>query len=177
MASSRSFLPTARFMECPSARPWAAASFTTRRSTAELGLTPPKTWAEFMANNEKVKAAGKVAVAQTYRDTWTSQLFVLADYYQSAGAGPEFRRRLHGQQGEIRDDARGRQRLRDVYRTCTTAACLTRILVLAPMTTACAWLQPVKPPTIRCCLLPSVPLKQNYPDETGGCRFLCPAGR
>ena len=47
----------------------------------ELGLTVPKTWAEFMANNEKIKAAGKVAVAQTYGDTWTSQLFVLADFY------------------------------------------------------------------------------------------------
>ena len=47
----------------------------------ELGLTVPKTWAEFMANNEKIKAAGKVAVIQTFGDTWTSQLFVLGDYY------------------------------------------------------------------------------------------------
>ena len=28
---------------------------------ADLGLTVPTTWAEFMANNEKIKAAGKVA--------------------------------------------------------------------------------------------------------------------
>ena len=28
----------------------------------ELGLTVPTTWAEFMANNEKIKAAGTVAV-------------------------------------------------------------------------------------------------------------------
>ena len=49
---------------------------------AELGLTVPKTWAEFVANNEKIKAAGKSRRSmQTFGDTWTSQLFVLADYY------------------------------------------------------------------------------------------------
>lgn len=56
----------------------------------ELGLSVPKTWAEFMANNEKIKAAGKVAVAQTYGDTWTSQLFVLGDYYNVSAAEPDF---------------------------------------------------------------------------------------
>ncbi len=57
---------------------------------AELGLAVPKTWAEFMANNEKIKAAGKVAVAQTYKDTWSSQLFVLADFYNVQAAVPNF---------------------------------------------------------------------------------------
>ncbi len=57
---------------------------------AELGLSVPKTWAEFMANNEKIKAAGKVAVAQTYGDTWSSQLFVLADFYNVQAAVPTF---------------------------------------------------------------------------------------
>ncbi len=56
----------------------------------ELGLSVPKTWAEFMANNEKIKAAGKVAVAQTYGDTWTSQLFVLGDYYNVSAEVPDF---------------------------------------------------------------------------------------
>ncbi len=56
----------------------------------ELGLSVPKTWDEFMANNEKVKAAGKVAVAQTYGDTWSSQLFVLADFYNVQAADPAF---------------------------------------------------------------------------------------
>lgn len=64
--------------------------FYNRKIYQELGLSVPKTWAEFMANNEKVKAAGKVAVAQTYRDTWTSQLFVLADYYNLNAAVPNF---------------------------------------------------------------------------------------
>ncbi|MCZ4346467.1 extracellular solute-binding protein [Devosia neptuniae] len=56
----------------------------------ELDLEVPTTWDEFMANNEKIKAAGKVAVIQTYGDTWTSQLFVLADYYNVQAAVPAF---------------------------------------------------------------------------------------
>ena len=56
----------------------------------ELGLEVPKTWEEFMANNEKIKAAGKVPIAQTYRDTWTSQLFVLADFYNVLAEVPTF---------------------------------------------------------------------------------------
>jgi raffinose/stachyose/melibiose transport system substrate-binding protein len=43
-----------------------------------------------MANNEKIKAAGKVPVIQTFGDTWTSQLFVLADYYNVQSADPTF---------------------------------------------------------------------------------------
>ena len=57
---------------------------------ADLGLKVPTTWAEFMANNEKIKAAGKVPVAQTYGDTWSSQLFVLSDFYNVAQVVPGF---------------------------------------------------------------------------------------
>ncbi len=64
--------------------------FYNRKIYAELGLTPPKTWAEFMANNEKIKAAGKVAVAQTYGTTWTSQIFVLADFFNVQAEVPTF---------------------------------------------------------------------------------------
>ena len=46
----------------------------------QLGLSVPKTWAEFESNNEKIKEAGIAPVGATYGDTWTSQLFVLADY-------------------------------------------------------------------------------------------------
>src|ERR1700712_2546868 len=56
----------------------------------ELGLSIPKTWADFMANNEKIKAAGKVPVIQTFGDTWTSQLFVLSDYFNVAATSPTF---------------------------------------------------------------------------------------
>ncbi len=61
-----------------------------RKIYAELGLSVPKTWDEFMTNNETIKAAGKVAVAQTYKDTWTSQLFVLGDFYNVLAAEPNF---------------------------------------------------------------------------------------
>jgi raffinose/stachyose/melibiose transport system substrate-binding protein len=58
---------------------------------ADLGLSVPKTWADFMANNDKIKAAGKVApVIQTFGDTWTSQLFVLSDYFNVQAADPNF---------------------------------------------------------------------------------------
>ncbi len=58
----------------------------------QLGLSVPKTWAEFEANNEKIKAAGIAPVIQTYggSSTWTSQLFVLADYCNIQQAIPNF---------------------------------------------------------------------------------------
>lgn len=55
-----------------------------------LGLKTPKTWAEFMANNAKIKAAGIAPVIQTYGETWTSQLFVLGDFHNVAAAEPDF---------------------------------------------------------------------------------------
>ncbi|KKB77443.1 ABC transporter substrate-binding protein [Devosia soli] len=56
----------------------------------ELGLEIPKTWDEFMANNEKIKAAGKTAVIQTYGETWTSQVIVLADFFNVLAEDPQF---------------------------------------------------------------------------------------
>lgn len=56
----------------------------------ELGLSVPATWDEFMANNAKIKEAGKAPVIQTFGDTWTSQLFVLADYFNVQAAEPDF---------------------------------------------------------------------------------------
>jgi raffinose/stachyose/melibiose transport system substrate-binding protein len=56
----------------------------------ELGLTVPKTWEEFAANNEAILAAGIAPVGATYSDTWTSQLFVLADYYNIQTQDPDW---------------------------------------------------------------------------------------
>ena len=56
----------------------------------ELGLSVPTTWDGFMANNVKIKEAGKAPVIQTFGDTWTSQLFVLADYYNVQAVEPDF---------------------------------------------------------------------------------------
>jgi len=57
---------------------------------ADLGLSVPKDWAEFEANNEKIKAAGITPVIQTYGDTWTSQLFVLGDFGNVLAADPDW---------------------------------------------------------------------------------------
>lgn len=56
----------------------------------ELGLSVPKTWDEFAANNAAIMEAGTPPVLATFGDTWTSQLFVLADYYNVAQAVPTF---------------------------------------------------------------------------------------
>ena len=57
----------------------------------KLGLKVPKTWAEFMANNDAIKKAGGIdPVEPTYGDTWTSQLPVLADYANVEAAVPDF---------------------------------------------------------------------------------------
>jgi len=57
---------------------------------AKLKLKIPLTWDEFMANNKKIKAAGIDPVIQSYKETWTSQLFVLADYFNVQAAYPNF---------------------------------------------------------------------------------------
>lgn len=57
---------------------------------AKLGLQVPRTWAEFEANNAKIKAAGITPVVETFKDTWTAQLIVLGDYYNVQRAHPDF---------------------------------------------------------------------------------------
>lgn len=57
---------------------------------ADLGLSVPTTWEEFAANNAIIKEAGIAPVLATFGDTWTSQLFVLADYYNVEQAVPGF---------------------------------------------------------------------------------------
>ena len=47
---------------------------------AQLGLSVPTTWDQFISNSQKIKAAGVIPVLASYGDTWTSQLFVLADF-------------------------------------------------------------------------------------------------
>ncbi|WP_350348076.1 extracellular solute-binding protein [Agromyces sp. G08B096] len=58
---------------------------------AELGLEIPTTWDEFIANAEAVKASGIAApIIQTYGDTWTSQLFVLGDFFNVLAENPDW---------------------------------------------------------------------------------------
>ena len=80
----------------------------------------PKTWAEFMANNAKIKAAGIAPVIQTYGDTWTSQLFVLGDFHNVAAAEPDFADEYTAEQGEVRRHPGRAQGLRAHRRRSTT---------------------------------------------------------
>jgi raffinose/stachyose/melibiose transport system substrate-binding protein len=84
----------------------------------KLGLQVPKTWAEFMANNAKIKAAGIDPVIQSYQDTWTSQLLVLADYHNIAAADPGWAQKYtNGQVKYAQEPAvKGFQRLEDAHK-------------------------------------------------------------
>lgn len=57
---------------------------------ADLGLEVPTTWDEFTANNDAILAEGIAPIAQTYGDTWTSQLFVLGDFFNVNAADPDW---------------------------------------------------------------------------------------
>ncbi|BAK38222.1 putative ABC transporter substrate-binding protein [Microlunatus phosphovorus NM-1] len=57
----------------------------------KLNLQVPKTWDEFIANSKKIKDDGSAApVEQTYGDSWTAQMLVLADYHNVEAQIPDF---------------------------------------------------------------------------------------
>jgi raffinose/stachyose/melibiose transport system substrate-binding protein len=68
----------------------AAAVLYNKKVYEELGLTVPATWDEFMENNEKIAAAGRTAIIQTYGTNLTAQLFVVGDFANVALADPYF---------------------------------------------------------------------------------------
>jgi raffinose/stachyose/melibiose transport system substrate-binding protein len=72
---------------------------------AKLGLTVPKTWADFVDNSKKIKAAGIAPVIQTYQDTWTSQLLVLGDFHNVAAAEPDFAENFTRNKAKFATDA------------------------------------------------------------------------
>ena len=57
---------------------------------SKLGLSVPKTWSEFISNSQKIKDAGIAPIIQSYKTTWTSQLFILGDFANVAKAEPNF---------------------------------------------------------------------------------------
>jgi len=73
---------------------------------AQLGLSVPTTWADFIANSQRIKdAGGGVApVVQTYGETWTSQLLVLGDFHNVAAAEPDFAERYTANQAKYATD-------------------------------------------------------------------------
>lgn len=84
----------------------------------KLGLSIPKTWDEFMANNEKIKAAGIAPVEQTYGDNWTSQIITLADFYYIYANDNEWAKKWTENKVNFADDPvalRSFSKLQDLY--------------------------------------------------------------
>jgi raffinose/stachyose/melibiose transport system substrate-binding protein len=84
----------------------------------ELGLEVPKTWDQFMENNAAIEEAGRVPVIQTYGDTWTSQLFVLADFHNVAAEEPDFAEQYTAGEAKYADTPAalgGFEHLQEVY--------------------------------------------------------------
>jgi raffinose/stachyose/melibiose transport system substrate-binding protein len=65
-----------------------------KRVYSKLNLKIPLTWNEFMANNAKIKKAGLVPVINSFKDSWTTQLFVLGDHFNVAKAMPGFEKKF-----------------------------------------------------------------------------------
>jgi len=61
-----------------------------KRVYAKLGLKVPTTWAQYTANNVKIKKAKLTPVIGSFKDSWTAQLYVLADHFNVAKAMPGF---------------------------------------------------------------------------------------
>ncbi|MGL4175870.1 MAG: ABC transporter substrate-binding protein [Dermatophilaceae bacterium] len=71
---------------------------------ADLGLQVPKTWAEFVANNDTIKAAGIDPVLGSFKDRWTTQLFVLGDFHNVVAAEPDWADRYNANQAKYAVD-------------------------------------------------------------------------
>lgn len=76
--------------------PWgtsfAGAVLYNKKVYDQLGLTVPTTWADFIANSEKIKSdgGGITPILQSFGDTWTSQLFVLGDFANVSAQDPQW---------------------------------------------------------------------------------------
>jgi len=75
--------------------PWGTAMgggiYYNTKSFEKAGISStPKTWAELIADGKKLKAAGIDAICGTFGDSWTSQLFLLADFYNVNAADKNF---------------------------------------------------------------------------------------
>jgi len=90
-----------------------------RNVYADLDLQVPTTWDEFVANSEKIKAAGDVApVVATFGETWTSQLFILSDFHNVAAENPDWAQEYTAGEAKYATDPdamAGFEHLQEVY--------------------------------------------------------------
>jgi len=71
-----------------------------------------------MANNAKIKAAGIAPVIQSYQDSWTSQLFVLADFHNVSATQADWAQKYTANQAKYATTPaamQGFQHLQDVH--------------------------------------------------------------
>ncbi|MFT3797459.1 ABC transporter substrate-binding protein [Microbacterium sp.] len=90
--------------------PWgtsfAGAVLYNKKVYADLGLSVPTTWAEFIANSETIKEKGNgvAPILQSYGDTWTSQLFVLGDFANVAKQDPDWAEKYTANEAKYVDE-------------------------------------------------------------------------
>ena len=83
-----------------------------------LGLKVPTTWAEFMSNNAEAQGGWQGGGHPVVRDTWTSQLFVLADFYNVYASDTDWAEKYTANQVQVRLGSgrpAGFQHLQDVH--------------------------------------------------------------
>ncbi len=89
-----------------------------RTSSRTTGSSVPLTWEEFAANNDALLEAGITPVGASFGTTWTSQLFVLADYYNVAQEVPDFAEQYTANEAHYADTPaalRSFERLQEAY--------------------------------------------------------------
>lgn len=85
----------------------------------KLGLSVPKTWQDLIANSRKIKAAGITPIIASYKDSWTSQLILLADYYNLQKIDPSFAAKFTANKANFADTPaalRGFEKLQQVFK-------------------------------------------------------------
>lgn len=85
----------------------------------KLGLSVPKTWQDLIANSRKIKAAGITPIIASYKDSWTSQLILLADYYNLQKIDPSFAANFTANKANFADTPaalRGFEKLQQVFK-------------------------------------------------------------
>lgn len=69
----------------------AGAVLYNKKVYSDLHLKVPTSWSQFMANNAKIAAGGKITpIIQSYGTDWTAQLFVLGDFANVAAQDPSW---------------------------------------------------------------------------------------
>ena len=84
----------------------------------KLGLSIPKTWDELLSNCEVIKEAGIVPIAASYKDAWSSQILLLADYFNVHNSNPDFADNYTNNKAKFSTDPaamRGFEKLADIY--------------------------------------------------------------